>query len=98
MGQTLFVVIVCSLTAVRAGAQDAAAAPADAQPDRWNLFYQATSIGQYHGTFRSPYAGTYSLQDYRERVAESLYKGVARYAAGINGMKPKVRTTEQASR
>ena len=36
--------------------------------------------------------------DYRERVAESLYKGVARYAAGINGMKPKVRTTEQASR
>ena len=36
--------------------------------------------------------------DYRERVAESLYKGVARYAAGINGMKPKARTTEQASR
>ena len=35
---------------------------------------------------------------YRERVAESLYKGVARYAAGINGMKLKVRTTEQASR
>jgi len=21
------------------------------EPERWNLFYQATSIGQYHGTF-----------------------------------------------
>jgi N-acetylmuramoyl-L-alanine amidase len=36
--------------------------------------------------------------EYRERVAESLYKGVARYAAGINGVKPRVRmTTEQAA-
>jgi high affinity Mn2+ porin len=37
--------------------------------DRWNLFYQATSIGQYHGTFNSPYEGPYSLQDYPERDA-----------------------------
>lgn len=36
-------------------------------PERWNLFYQATSIGQYHGTFRSPYSGPFSLQNYRER-------------------------------
>jgi high affinity Mn2+ porin len=36
-------------------------------PERWNLFYQATSIGQYHGTFRSPYSGPFSLQDYPER-------------------------------
>jgi N-acetylmuramoyl-L-alanine amidase len=36
--------------------------------------------------------------EYRERVAESLYKGVARYAVGINGVKSKVRTTEQAER
>ena len=47
-----------------------AAAPA-AQPDaaneRWNLNYQATSIGQYHGTFRSPYEGTNSLRDETER-------------------------------
>ncbi len=35
---------------------------------------------------------------YRERVAESLYGGVARYAAGINGSRPRVRTTEQAAR
>jgi high affinity Mn2+ porin len=36
-------------------------------PERWNLFYQATSIGQYHGTFHSPYSGPFSLQDYPER-------------------------------
>ncbi|MFL6546652.1 MAG: carbohydrate porin, partial [Candidatus Udaeobacter sp.] len=35
--------------------------------ERWNLFWQATSVGQYHGTFRSPYKGQYSLQDYMER-------------------------------
>jgi high affinity Mn2+ porin len=35
--------------------------------ERWNLFYQATSIGQYHGTFHSPYSGPFSLQDYTER-------------------------------
>lgn len=35
--------------------------------ERWNLFYQATSIGQYHGTFRSPYSGAFSLQDHMER-------------------------------
>ena len=34
---------------------------------RWNLFWQATSIGQYHGTFRAPYGGPNSLQDYPER-------------------------------
>src|SRR4051812_27633194 len=37
--------------------------------ERWNLFWQATSIGQYHGTFSSPYADpTYSLQNYPEQV------------------------------
>lgn len=35
--------------------------------ERWNLFFQATSIGQYHGTFQSPYSGPFSLQDYPER-------------------------------
>jgi high affinity Mn2+ porin len=37
------------------------------EPERWNLFYQATSIGQYHGTFPSPYSDAFSLQDYPER-------------------------------
>ncbi len=35
---------------------------------------------------------------YRERVAESLYQGVAQYAEAINGEKPRVRTVEQAQR
>ena len=39
----------------------------EAVNERWNLFYQATSIGQYHGAFRSPYAGPNSLQNYSER-------------------------------
>lgn len=42
--------------------------PPDTTPtERWNLFYQATSIGQYHGTFNAPYQGQFSLQDYTER-------------------------------
>src|SRR5271157_1265141 len=44
-------------------AQDA---PAD---ERWNLFYQATSIGQYHGTFPSPYSSPFSLQGHPEAEA-----------------------------
>ena len=50
-----------------------------APPDRWNLFYQATSIGQYHGTFHSPYAGLFSLQNYPERdvsLTTTLFLGL----------------------
>ncbi len=36
--------------------------------------------------------------EYRERVAESLYGGVARYADTVNGPKPRARTTERAER
>ena len=45
------------------------AAPSDATPvvpERWNLYYQATAIGDEHGTFHAPYAGPMSLQDYPE--------------------------------
>jgi N-acetylmuramoyl-L-alanine amidase len=35
---------------------------------------------------------------YRERVAESLYRGIARYAEGVNGVRPRVVTEEQAAR
>jgi high affinity Mn2+ porin len=34
--------------------------------ENWNLYYQATSIGQHHGTFNSPYEGPLSLQDTSE--------------------------------
>jgi high affinity Mn2+ porin len=41
--------------------------PATPASERWNLFYQATSIGQYHGRFHSPYEGPFSLHDSPER-------------------------------
>jgi len=48
--------------------QDSTAPAADTvDTERWNLFYQATSIGQYHGTFHSPYEDAFSLQDHQER-------------------------------
>jgi high affinity Mn2+ porin len=46
---------------------------------RWNLFYQATSIGQYHGRFHSPYEGVNSLRNYPERdvsLTTTLYLGL----------------------
>jgi high affinity Mn2+ porin len=69
--QTLLLLVLLMLSlSISASAQtpaqaDQTAPPAD--PERWNFFYQATSIGQYHGTFTSPYEGPYSLQDYPER-------------------------------
>jgi hypothetical protein len=33
----------------------------DTESERWNLYFQSTSIGDYHGTFRSPYEGPLSL-------------------------------------
>lgn len=35
--------------------------------ENWNLYYQATSIGDYHGSFYAPYSGPRSLADYPER-------------------------------
>ena len=35
-------------------------------PETWNLYYQATSIGDEHGTFYAPYSGPLSLQNYPE--------------------------------
>ncbi len=36
---------------------------------QWNLYYQATSIGQYHGSFPSPYQGPLSLESHPEAEA-----------------------------
>ena len=55
------------LTAVACCAQDNPDQPTASE--RWNLYWQATSIGQYHGTFPSPYEDQFSLQDYTERDA-----------------------------
>ena len=54
------------LPQVRAAAQSADAAPSDTA-ENWNLYYQATSIGQRHETFNSPYQGPFSFQDTSER-------------------------------
>jgi high affinity Mn2+ porin len=35
--------------------------------ENWNLYFQATSVGDQHGTFNSPYEGPLSLQNYAER-------------------------------
>ncbi len=47
--------------------------------ERWNLFWQATTIGQYHGTFHSPYEGARSLQDTTEwgdSITSTLFFGL----------------------
>ena len=75
----LLVALVCLLGSHSVSAQDYPP-PADSQPpERWNLYWQATSIGQYHGTFHSPYADQYSLQNYRERdvsLTSTLFLGL----------------------
>src|SRR5215471_12034092 len=39
----------------------------ETEAERWNLYYQASSIGDYHGTFTAPYTGPLSLQNNPER-------------------------------
>jgi high affinity Mn2+ porin len=53
-----------------AGAQDGAhdtSVPVAIDLERWNLYWQATSIGQYHGSFPALYGGPLSLSDKPER-------------------------------
>ena len=38
-------------------------------PERWNLFFQATSIGQHHGAFNASYSGENSLANHSESEA-----------------------------
>lgn len=55
--------IVALTGALRLAGQNAA------PPQKWNLFVQSTSTGQYHGSFRSPYEGTLSLVSHPEAEA-----------------------------
>jgi high affinity Mn2+ porin len=69
------ILLFCIVLSARA--QDAPLPPIEQEP--WNLFYQATSIGQYHGTFRSPYDGPLSLQNRTEAdvsLTTTLYFGL----------------------
>lgn len=51
-----------------AGALHLAAQDAD-QPEKWHVYFQATSIGQYHDQFHSPYSGAFSLAAHPEAEA-----------------------------
>jgi len=51
-----------------AGAASLTAQDAD-QPEKWNLYFQATSIGQYHDAIRSPYQSSLSLAAHAEAEA-----------------------------
>jgi high affinity Mn2+ porin len=62
-----------------ATAPSAAASTDQPVTEKWNLFYQATSIGQYHGTFHSPYQGPNSLEDITEHdvsLTTTLFLGL----------------------
>lgn len=50
-----------------AAAQGTSQTPADAE--RWNLYWQATSIGQFHPAFFAPYTGPLSLLPHAEAEA-----------------------------
>ncbi len=50
-----------------------------AEPEDWNLFYQATSIGDYHGAFPASYSGPFSLSNRAEQdvsLTTTLYLGL----------------------
>jgi high affinity Mn2+ porin len=56
---------------------------APVKPETWNWFYQATSIGDYHGGFYAPYSGPFSLQPNPERdvsLTTTLFFGYRPFA------------------
>jgi high affinity Mn2+ porin len=61
-----FAICVIFILAVPLYAQDADTGT-EMGSERWNLFYQATSIGDYHGKFNSPYQDATSLKNETER-------------------------------
>lgn len=77
---TLLSIVLLLLSAARpTQAQDTASPDNDVENERWNLFFQATSVGQYHGSFRSPYSDAYSLQSNPERdvsLTSTLFFGL----------------------
>jgi high affinity Mn2+ porin len=81
LGSLIALAAACpGLSQQAAGATPAPAAgdaAADA-PERWNWFFQATSIGDYHGSFPALYSGPFSLQNRAERdvsLTSTLFLG-----------------------
>ncbi len=68
------------LAAAMTVAQAQTATPDSAETsERWNLYFQATSIGDYHGRFRAPYSGPRSLLNDPERdvsLTSTLFLGL----------------------
>ena len=65
---TLVLLSPAAASAQQSGDQPSAASSGavPTEPERWNLYFQATSIGDSHGTFHAPYTGPLSLQDNAE--------------------------------
>ena len=60
--------VFCALLILPAAVEGQEGAPGgDSEAQWWNLYYQATSIGDDHGTFPSLYSGPLSLRDENER-------------------------------
>jgi len=59
----MFAVAACGLAQQPAGQSADPVAPSE----RWDLYYQATSIGDYHGAFPAQYSGPFSLSTTPER-------------------------------
>src|SRR5581483_9012333 len=69
----------CMIAAMAAAQAQSVAPDAAETSERWNLHFQATSIGDYHGSFRSPYSGALSLVNYPERdvsLTSTLFLGL----------------------
>jgi hypothetical protein len=64
---SIALVVVFALAAPFARSQDNT--PADTPDERWNLYWQATSIGQQHGSFPADYTGPLSLVNHPEHEA-----------------------------
>jgi hypothetical protein len=68
LATTLVLMSPAAASAQQTGDQPSTAASgaSPAAPERWNLYFQATSIGDAHGTFHAPYQGPLSLEDNAE--------------------------------
>jgi len=74
--------VLCVSGVVCLNAQDAKPDSNSDAPEKCNLYYQATSIGQYHPSFSSPYSGAYSLAGHPDPQLEArLDEVIARIAA-----------------
>jgi high affinity Mn2+ porin len=58
-------ILLAAVSALPLRAQDSA----PSENEKWNLYYQATSIGQYHPAFGALYSGQFSLLDHAEAEA-----------------------------